>query len=404
MSIGLGCFAARLPSVDDAIALLCRRIAPIDGAETVPLAQAAGRILAQDVEALTAMPPWDRSAMDGYAFAFGKGRRLRLVGRSLPGRPFSRCVEEGECVAIATGAPLPAGCDSVAMQEHCEIFGGDILIGGAGLGRHVRKRGEDFQPGDRLTAAGVKLEAHHLALLASARVSSVSARPRLRVAVFSIGDELLQEGGIPDANRIMVLAQCAALGAQTSDLGILPDDRSRVAQVMGAAAATHDMVICSAGTSVGEEDHARGAVLDCGGEMLLAGVAIKPGRPVSFARIGSCLQVALPGNPAAAFVTMAVLAIPLLRHKSGETTAARPWPGIRAAFSYRKKAGHREYLRVALRQDNGLWVADKGAPINSAALAGLAQSDALVCLEEGLTDITPGMTLPYCLFSQLAGA
>src|SRR3954464_1555183 len=116
MSVGFGCFDAALPSVDDAIASVRRRIAPLADTQTVPLAQAAGRILAQDVTALTAMPPWDRSAMDGYAFRFGKGKRLRLVGKARPGQPFIGCVQEGECVAIATGARLPAGCDSVEMQ------------------------------------------------------------------------------------------------------------------------------------------------------------------------------------------------------------------------------------------------------------------------------------------------
>jgi molybdopterin molybdotransferase len=403
IAVPFSCDASALPRVDEAIRLIGDRISPVTDHESVPLHKAGGRVLAEDARALVSMPPCDRSAMDGYAFRHGAGDRLRLAGASLPGNPFVGKVSPGECIAIATGGAMPAGCDTVAMREHCDISA-DVILVRAAPSAHVRRRGEDFAVGDIVAKAGTRLDPRHIGLLAGAGLAAVAVRRRLRVAVFSVGNELGAAAidAVPDANRAMLMTACEDLGADVTDGGILPDRRETIARVLAELAAHHDVVISSAGTSVGEEDHVRDALLDCGGEMLLAGVAIKPGKPIAFGRIGQALHIALPGNPAAAFLTFAVMGAPLLRHAGGALPRPAPWLRVRAAFSHTKKPGMREYLRVTLTQDRGgNLMAVKTGKDGSAMLASLATSDGVACLPEEMDAVTRGMSVSCCAFAGL---
>jgi molybdopterin molybdotransferase len=397
------CEYTNLPRVDEAVALIRSRIMPIVENEDVVLYRSAGRILAEDVKSLVSVPPCERSAMDGYAFRAGDTQPLQIVGRSLAGKPFRGTVNRGACVAIATGGTVPDGCDSVAMHEHCSEAAGGIYAE-ALPGANVRHKGEDFRAGDILAPVGTRLSARHLALLASGGVTKVAVRRRLRIAIFSIGDELCPEAPdrIHDANRAMLWGMCDALGADITDLGILPDRRDGIAQTLACAALSHDAIISSASTSVGDEDHVRGALLDCGGFPLLVGVAVKPGKPIAFSLIGGSLHIALPGNPAAAFVTFAVMGVPLLRHLAGSRPDSQQWSHVRAGFSYCKRPGIREYLRVILRPGaDGVLEAVRLAGDGSAMLASLAASDGLVCLGEDETRIEAGSMVSYRSFAEL---
>jgi molybdopterin molybdotransferase len=397
------CEYANLPRVDEAIALVRGRIRPIVESEEISLYRSAGRFLAEDVKSLISVPPCARSAMDGYAFRAGDTQPLRIVGRALAGKPFLGTVNSGACVAIATGGSVPDGCDTVAMHERCSESAGKIHAE-AFPGANVRHKGEDFRAGDVLASAGTRLDARHLALLASGGVTKVTVRRRPRIAIFSIGDELCPGAPdqIHDANRAMLWGFCDALGADITDLGILPDHRDGIAQTLASAALSHDAIISSASTSVGDEDHVRGALLDCGGFPLLVGVAVKPGKPIAFSLIGHSLHIALPGNPAAAFVTFAVMGAPLLRHLAGSRPDLQLWSRVRAGFSCRKRPGIREYLRVTLRRGaDGILEAVRLAGEGSAMLVSLAASDGLVCLGEDETRVEAGSMVSYRSFAEL---
>ena len=400
-----GCYPPTgLPGVAATLDMLGGCIAAPAVVERVALHQAVGRVLASAAHALVASPTHDRSAMDGFAFRFetAGGMPLTCAGRARAGAPFAGAVGAGECVAIATGALLPPSCDTVIMRELCDITGNLVTLSGPiAQGQNIRRRGEDFAVGAVLLPAGTRLIPRHIGLLASAGCADALVYGRLRVAVLSIGDELSAGNAaqIFDANRPMLLAYAAELSAEVSDLGILPDRREEIADTLARVAAAHDVILCSAATSKGDEDYLHAALRDCGGEILRAGVAIKPGKPVSFGKIGKCLLIGLPGNPAAALITFLTMGVPLLRQAAGELVRPVPPLLVRASFAHRKKPGLREYLRVTLSPGaDNIAVAQRCGKDGAAMLASLAESDGLVWLDEDATEIMPGALLPFCSF------
>jgi molybdopterin molybdotransferase len=400
MTISTTCLDGTLPTVAEALALVAPLLSPVTQSEQIPLERAMGRILAQDVTAPTTMPPWPRAAMDGFAFRSGSGAPLKLVGTATPGNAFGGSVQLGECVAISTGARVPEGCDTVAMREHCSQEGDKVWLGALlKRGAHVRTRGEDYHEGAVLLTAGTRLDARAVALLASAGIAHVAVHRRLRVAILSVGDEL-KTGPIRDSNRAMLTALPA--GADVSDLGILADRRDDIQAALSRAAASHDVILSTAGTSVGEEDHVRAAILGAGGRILVSGVAIKPGKPVTIARIGKALHIALPGNPVAAFATFLALGAPLLRRLSGSREKIAPLHAVRANFTHRKKKGVREYLRVRLEDGDGALLHAMPAGSGSAQLFSLAHCDGLLCLDETVSEVAEGHILPCHVFTEKA--
>lgn len=397
MTISLPCLDGTLPTVAEALALVAPLLAPVTQSEEIPLDRAAGRILARDVIAPATMPPWPRAAMDGFAFRSGSGAPLKLVGTVAAGSAFSGSVQLGECVAISTGARVPEGCDTVAMREHCSQEQDKVWLGALlKRGAHVRAAGEDYHEGAVLLTAGKRLDARAIALLASAGIAHVAVHRRLRVAIFSVGDEL-KTGSIRDSNRALLTALLA--GAEMSDLGILADRRGDIQVALARAAASHDVILSTAGTSMGEEDHVRAAILGAGGRILVSGVAIKPGKPVTIARIGTALHIALPGNPVAAFATFLALGAPLLRRLSGSREKITALHAVRANFTHRKKKGVREYLRIRLEDGDGALPDAKPAGSGSAQLFSLAHCDGLLCLDETVSEVAEGDTLPCYAFS-----
>jgi molybdopterin molybdotransferase len=414
-------FSGPLLPVDDAEHLIAECVAPISGQETVTLRAAAGRVLAQDIVAPVDVPPFDNSAVDGYAVRAEDLDRdhetaLAVIDRITAGHAASHSLKAGEAIRIFTGAPMPAGADTVFMQEDCRVEGARVVVPtGLKRGANRRMAGEDVHAGSVVLPAGRRLAVQHVALAAALGLTELKVHRRLRVALFSTGDEIVEPGSrlpraaLYDSNRYLLAGLIARFGAEITDLGILADDPKCLAAAIGAAAENHDLVLTSGGVSTGEADHVRDAV-EAIGRIVFWRVAIKPGRPVAMGVIAGSSRsegaafVGLPGNPVAAFVTFVRVVRPLLLRLAGalpEPLIAMP---VRAAFSYRKRKGRREYVRVALHRaaDGGI-EAVKHAQEGSGVLTSLTETDGLAELIEDTTNVEPGSTVGFLSYASLIG-
>ena len=412
-------FGGKLLPVDELESIIAQRIAPVGETETVPLHRAIGRAVAQDVLAPISLPPFDNSAVDGYAVrhtdlsADGE-TRLRIVGRLQAGSAAVRALDAGEAIRLFTGAPMPPGADTVFMQEDVRADG-DAVIVPPGLkgGANRRLAGEDTRAGTVAIPAGRVIGSRHVALLAGLGLTQVAVRRRVRVAVFSTGNEVVEPGGarggagIFDANRYLLAGLIEQSGAQASDLGILRDEPDSLAAALKAAARDHDLIVTSGGVSTGEADYVRDAVEKIG-TLVFWRVAIKPGRPVALGVIAGkgndAAFVGLPGNPVAAYVTYARVLRPLILRLAGaEPQPLVPLP-VRAAFTYKKKKDRREYVRVALRHAaDGSLEAVKHPQDGAGVITSLTETDGLVELPEALTRVEPGTMvgfLPYAVIAK----
>jgi molybdopterin molybdotransferase len=417
------CFAFNGPllPVADAERLIAERVAPVEGFETVTLRQAVGRVLADNIVAPVNVPPFDNSAVDGYAVRAddlddASEKRLTVVERVAAGHAASHTLNTGEAIRIFTGAPMPAGADTVFMQEDCRVEGGAVVVPpGLKRGANRRLAGEDIRAGAVALPAGCRLGVQHVALAAALGFTELGVRRRVRVALFSTGDEIVEPGSklpraaLYDSNRYLLAGLIARIGAEVTDLGILSDDPQQLARAIGAAAADHDLVLTSGGVSTGEADHVRTAIESIG-RIVFWRVAIKPGRPVAMGVIPGANNgdgaafVGLPGNPVAVFVTFVLVVRPLLLRLAGalpEPLLAMP---ARAAFSYKKRTGRREYVRVALRRAaDGAIEAVKFEQDGAGVLTSLTETDGLAELTEDMTKVEPGSTIGFLSYASLIG-
>ena len=414
-------FSGPLLPVDEAERLIGERVAPVEDRETVMLGEALGRVLAEDVVAPVNVPPFDNSAVDGYAvrgddLAADGEKRLTVVDRVTAGHAARLAVNAGEAIRIFTGAPMPAGADTVFMQEDCRVEGGSVVVPpGLKRGANRRLAGEDLEAGSVALPAGRRLAVQHVALAAALGLSALNVRRRLRIALFSTGDEIVEPGSalpraaLYDSNRYLLRGLLAHFNAEITDLGILRDDPNELKRALSAAAAGHDLVLTSGGVSAGEADHVRGAIENIG-RLVFWRVAIKPGRPVAMAVVpggsnsDSAAFVGLPGNPVAVFVTFVRVVRPLLLRLAGalpEPLLAMP---ARATFSYKKRKGRREYVRVALRAaaDGGV-DAIKYEQDGAGVLTSLTETDGLAELGEDVTSIEPGASIGFLSYASLVG-
>ena len=413
-------FSGPLLPLSEMERLIGERVAPVSETERVPLRGARGRVAAADVKAPVDLPPFDNSAVDGYAVRHADlsadgDSKLAIAGRLTAGARADIALKPGQAIRIFTGAAMPAGADTVFMQEDVTVDGDHVIVPkGLKLGANRRLAGEDVPAGQVALPAGTVLEPQHIALAAALGITDIEVRRRLQVAIFSTGDEVVEPGSprggaaIYDANRYLLSELLERLGAVVTDLGILADDPETLARALAKAAAWHDLVITSGGVSTGEADHVRSAVERIG-SLVFWRVAIKPGRPVAMGVIrGAAGQgaafVGLPGNPVAVFVTFVRVVKPLLRRLAGARPhSLLPLP-VRAAFAYRKKKDRREYVRVALRRAaDGELEAVKHPQDGAGILTSLTKTDGLLEFLEDVTSIEPGTRVGFLSYAALIG-
>jgi molybdopterin molybdotransferase len=413
-------FSGPLLGLGEMERLIDERIVPVGDIERVRLRDARGRVTAADLKAPVDLPPFDNSAVDGYAVRHADLKAdgdtsLVIAGRLTAGSRSDAALKPGQAMRIFTGAAMPAGADTVFMQEDVTADGNTVVVPkGLKLGANRRLAGEDVPAGNMVLPAGTVLEAQHIALAAALGLTEIGVRRRLKVAIFSTGDEVVEPGtprraaAIYDANRYLLSALLERLGAVVTDLGILADDPAELSGALAKAAGGHDLVITSGGVSTGEADHVRTAVERIG-SLVFWRIAIKPGRPVAMGVIRGAIGhgaafVGLPGNPVAVFVTFVRVVKPLLRRLAGaRPQTLMPLP-VRAAFAYRKKKDRREYVRVALRRAaDGEFEAVKHPQDGAGILTSLTETDGLLEFAEDVTSIEPGERVGFLSYASLMG-
>ena len=414
------CAGDRLLTLADALTAALGTIRPICDTETVPLLQAYGRVLAADVSAQRDVPPHDNSAMDGFALYRAdlkseEPTRLPVIGQSLAGHPYAQPVPPGVAVRITTGAVIPAGPDTVIMQEDCQIGPEERWIeiepkraARLQVGENIRRRAEDIQVGTTLLSCGSRLRPQDVALAAGQGIAALQVVRTLRVAVASTGDELYEPGqplaavgGIYETNRYALIGFLQRLGCIVTDLGILQDQHDMVLSVLQDAAATHDVLLTSGGVSVGTADVVKDVIAALG-KIEFWRLAIKPGKPVTFGWIENCLVVGLPGNPVSVAVAFLMFARPLLLKLMG----TEPTDPVRlhavADFEFRRKPGRREWLRARVRFGTDSKPMVSMYPTNSSgALSSLSWATGLIELPEACVGIKPGDEVAYLPFEAL---
>ncbi|MCG6897470.1 MAG: molybdopterin molybdotransferase MoeA [Thiocapsa sp.] len=346
-------------SKEQALGRLLARVEPIGETESLATADGLGRVLAEPLVSAIEVPAWDNSAMDGYAVRHAdlssRGGRLRVAQR-IPAGATGSFLEPGTAARIFTGAPVPAGGDTVVIQEVCEASHEWVRIPlDCKPGTNIRRAGEDIRAGAEVIGRGTRLAPQHLGLAASVGVARLCAFRRLRVAVFSSGDELvmpgepLGPGQIYNSNRFMLLGLIQRLGCEVIDLGIVEDTLDATEQVLSRGAREADLVIGSGGVSVGEEDHVR-AALERVGTLELWDIAIRPGKPLAFGRIGATPFIGTPGNPVSLFVTFCLFGIPAILRRQGVGGDLRPVTvKARAGFDWPRPDRRRELHRARIQ-------------------------------------------------------
>ena len=400
-------------SADEARQRMLDGITPIAQAEMVPVRSALGRILAADVIAPYDVPAHDNSAMDGYAIRFdslaGAGETaLTVVGSAFAGNAFSGLVGVGQAVRIMTGAVLPAGADTVIVQEATRVEGNTVFVPpGQRLGQNTRRAGEDLARNSVALPAGKRVGPAELGLMASLGIAELSVRRRLRVAFFSTGDELasigspLAPGEVYDSNRYTLYGLLTRLGADIIDLGVVPDRPEALEATLREAAGMADAIITTGGVSVGEADFVR-EILARLGEIHFWKLKIKPVRPMAFGKIGNAWLFGLPGNPVAVMVNYAQFALDALLRLSGvDPLPARPLLSVEAANAIKKQPGRREYLRGAVTMVDGRWQVKTMSHQGSGILRSMSEANCLVVLPESCAGIQPGDSVQVQLFDGL---
>ena len=387
---------------------------PAISTEELPLMQALGRTVAQDIISPINVPAHDNSAMDGFAFD-GKqlgsaALTLRVVGTALAGKVWQGSVQSGECVKIMTGAVMPAGLDTVIAQELATVqSSGDktmveIPAGIVQVGDNRRKAGEDLQRNLPALRAGSALNPAALGLIASLGIATVKVYRQLRVAYFSTGDEVLslgdvmREGAVYDSNRFTVFGLLTRMGCQVVDMGVVRDDPVLLEQAFNKASQNADVIITSGGVSVGEADFTK-AMMKKLGDVAFWKIAMRPGRPMAVGRLGQCVLFGLPGNPVAVMVTFLAFVKPALLQMMGNLTSKTPYLRAKSAVALRKKPGRTEYQRGFVRTlpDGTLQVQAAGNQ-GSGVLRSMVEANGLIVLHHHQSSVAAGDEVDVMMF------
>ena len=355
-------------SLDEALRRIEERVLPVHACERLPIRECLDRVNNEEVKSPHSVPPLPNSAMDGFAVAIDSLHadgiaELDEIGTAYAGRPFDGECARGQCVRIMTGALIPAGTDTVVMQEQAEaVESGKIRIDGDHrIGENIRQAGEDIQQGDTVIDAGARLSPADLGVLASLGIAQLQVKRKPVVAFFSTGDELmpvgepLEPGKIYDSNRYSLHGMLARMSVDIVDMGVIRDDPDSMREALSRAAAQADLIISTGGVSVGEADYIKPALEELGTTEFWK-IAIKPGRPLTFGQIGASIFMGLPGNPVAVMVTFSQFVMPAIEVLSGAALRRPALFRARALESMRKKPGRTEFQRgIASLDDDGRW-------------------------------------------------
>lgn len=405
---------AGLIPLDAALAQMLSRITPLTDYETLPLHASFGRVTAREITSPLNVPGFDNAAMDGYAVRLDAplaGVPLPVAGKAFAGQPFHGEWPAGSCIRIMTGAPVPPGCDAVVMQEETEQSDAGVLFTAeVRAGQNIRRAGEDITQGAVVYAPGTTLTVAELPVLASLGIPEVEVVRKVRVALFSTGDELqlpgqpLGDGQIYDTNRLAVHVMLEQLGCEVINLGIIPDDPARLREAFIAADQQADVVISSGGVSVGEADYTK-ALLEELGEIAFWKLAIKPGKPFAFGKLSNAWFCGLPGNPVSAALTFYKLVQPLLARLSGKPGGALP-PRlrVRAATRLKKAPGRLDFQRGIVERDaeGNLQVSTTGNQ-GSHVFSSFSQGNCFIVLERERGSVEPGEWVEIEPFNHLFG-
>ncbi|ECG1193016.1 molybdopterin molybdotransferase MoeA [Salmonella bongori] len=407
-------FSAELMSLEAALTQMLSRITPLTAVETLPLVNCFGRILATDVVSPLDVPGFDNSAMDGYAVRLADlslDKPLPVAGKAFAGQPYQGEWPAGTCIRIMTGAPIPAGCEAVVMQEQTEHTDNGVrFTAGVRGGQNIRRRGEDIRQDAVVFPAGTRLTVAELPVLASLGIADAQVVRKVRVALFSTGDELqlvgqpLGEGQIYDTNRLTVHLMLQQLGCEVINLGIIPDDPCKLRAAFLEADSQADVVISSGGVSVGEADYTK-TILEELGEIAFWKLAIKPGKPFAFGKLGNSWFCGLPGNPVSAALTFYQLVQPLLAKLSGNTACGLPpRQRVRTASRLKKTPGRLDFQRGILRHNaNGELEVMTTGHQGSHIFSSFSLGNCFIVLERERGNVEPGEWVDVEPFNTLFG-
>lgn len=401
------CDEPKLLPLNEALARMQAAISPVRESEDVSLAQLLDRVLAEPVRAGFNVPGYDNSAMDGFALrAQDAGQPLSLIGESLAGHSFKGRLGPGECVRITTGACVPEGADAVVMQENTHIETSRVTITETPRpGENIRRAGEDIAEGSEVFPSGHRLGPVDIALLASLGRARAKVKRRLKMAVVSTGDELtppgeeLPAGCIYDSNRYGLIAMLQRLNVEILDLGLIPDRPEAIRAAFDKAGQEADAIISSGGVSVGQADYVKDILAELG-EINFWKVAIKPGKPFAFGKLGKSTFFGLPGNPVSAMVTMHQLALPIIRAISGESVTPPLTLSAIANTPYKKRPGRQDFQRARLSlHDDENRVSSSGAQ-GSGVLTSFLDANAYAVLEQERGRVESGETVRVIPFDR----
>jgi len=409
------CFAIdhRLLPLADAFSLIAERVVPVTGTETVALADCAGRVLAEPLLASVTQPPFDNAAMDGFAVRQselqGGQRRLKIAARIAAGHPEHAAPPRGCAVEIFTGAPLPAGFDTVVMAEDCKRDGGYVVLPDRiEPHSHVRRAGIDFTAGDRLLAPGRRLRPQDIGIAAATGATGLTVRKRLKIGLFSTGDELvapgdaLQAGQIFDSNRPMLRAALQAMGFAVTDLGHLPDRMDALVTAFGLAALDQDALISTGGVSVGGEDHVRAAIESLG-QIFFWKLALKPGKPIALGHVGDAAFIGLPGNPVSSLISLLVVGRAVLHRLAGAVLDAELPPAVivPAGADLGVPGNRINFIRGSLETRDGQLSALPYFSQDSSLISSLTGSSGLIELTAGSSTVAAGTPVLFRAYESM---
>ncbi len=398
-------------SADQLLNELLARARGVSEVEQVAIDAVLGRVLAADQVSTITVPPLDNSAMDGYAVRAAEclSDVVLPVSQRIAAGQVGQDLQPGTVARIFTGAPVPPGADAVVMQENCTVQGDGITVNLAPRpGENIRRAGEDIQRGDVILATGTRLGAAEMGLAASVGLAGLPVFRRLKVASFSTGDELVQPGmplpagQIYNSNRYTLAGLVQGLGCDWIDFGAVPDTLTDTVDALQRAAQQADVVITSGGVSVGEEDHVKAAVSQLG-TLDMWKVAMKPGKPLAYGRIGTADFIGLPGNPVSTFATFCLFARPFLLTRMGATRVLPTAYQVRAAFDWAKLGDRREFLRARLvNTDDGGLQAELFRNQSSGVLTSAVWADGFVDIDIGCT-VQRGAPVRFIPFAEVLG-